>query len=66
MVSHRAGPARRPGIRPSEAPGFEVYVPSYVIKKDGRDVYELRGKAANGGGPREVEVTETGEVIEVE
>ena len=41
---------------------FEV---AYKMKVDGKDAYEIRGKTKEGK-TREVEVSATGEVIEVE
>ena len=57
-------PARVMEVARRELPGLTFEIAS-KLKVDGKDAYELRGKDKRGK-TREVEVTETGEVLEIE
>ena len=57
-------PANLIEIAQKELPGI-TFDTAYKLKVDGKDAYELRGKNKQGK-IREVELSSTGEVLEVE
>ena len=57
-------PANLVEIARKELPGITFDV-AYKLKVDGKDAYELRGKNKQGK-TREVELSATGEVLEIE
>ena len=57
-------PAHIMEVARKQLPGFK-FDTVYKMKVDGKDAYEIRGKNAQGK-TREVEVSATGEVLEIE
>ena len=64
VVAIETIPANLMDIAKKELPGIK-FTEAFKMKVDGKDAFEIRGKD-NRGKVREIELTTTGEIIEIE